>query len=394
MQSASDRVVRILIVSIGIGSVLFTVLGLPSIIQQHAILNPAFSIAMVVAFCGIPPVAALIAFRAPVRVLRIIAIGHVVASLLILAFWVPSMTDGSALANGDLPWLINTITVATTMAAIAFPVTWAWAYLVAVTLTSAAVRYITFGAANPSQALQDSIMLFILSAFLLTLVQLALLAGREQDAAAEFERGAAAAGGQKAALERRRSRYNEATRDEVVAALELAARNTVESREAARESAVLTLRKLQAGRSLAPVAMTIPIAELDTQLRTAAVAAGVSYAFSQSADDGPLDVPIEVSDALVEATTEAMENSIRHGNHRGSRSTTRSVRATRLPHGVEVIVKDDGPGFNVRRVGVDRLGVRLNILERVNSQPGAIARVDSVRGRGTTVSLEWNEDAK
>jgi two-component sensor histidine kinase len=394
MQTASDRVVRILIVSIGIGSVLFTVLGLPAIIEQHAFLNPVFSIAMVVAFCGIPPVAALVAFRAPVRVLRILAVGHITASLLLLAFWVPAMTDPTALNDGDLPWLINTVTVATSIAAIALPPIWAWVYLVVVTLTSGVVRFITFGSPDPLQALQDSIMLFILSGFLLALVQLALLAGRQQDAAAALERDAAAAGGQQAAIERRRSRYNAATRDEVVAALELASRNTVESREAAREAAVLTLRKLQAGESLAPVAMTIPIDELDTQLRTAAVAAGVSYAFSQSADDEPLDVPIEVSDALVEATTEAMENSIRHGAHRGGRTTTRSVRASRLPHGVEIIVKDDGPGFNVRRVGVDRLGVRLRILERVNSQPGAAASVDSVRGRGTTVSLEWNEGAK
>jgi len=394
MQSASDRVVRILVVSIGIGSVLFTVLGLPAIIQQHAFLNPVFSIVMVVAFCGIPPVMALIAFQAPVRVLRLLAIGHVAVSLLLLAFWVPAMSDRTALVDGDLPWLINTITVATSIAAIALPPIGAWVYLVVVTLTSGVVRFITFGSPDPSQAIQDSIMLFVLSSFLLALVLLALLAGREQDAAAALERAAAAASGQQAALERRRSRYNAATRDEVVAALELASRNTVESREAAREGAVLTLRKLQAGESLAPTAMTIPIAELDTQLRTAAVAAGISYAFSQSADDGPLDVPIEVSDALVEATTEAMENSIRHGGNRGSRGTTRSVRAARLPHGVEVIVKDDGPGFNVRRVGVDRLGVRLNILERVNSQPGAEAVVDSISGRGTTVTLTWNESAQ
>lgn len=394
MQTASDRVVRILIVSIGIGSVLFTILGLPSIIEQHAILNPVFSITMVVAFCGIPPVAALIAFRAPVRVLRILAIGHVASSLLLLAFWVPAMTDPTALNGGDLPWLINTVTVATSIAAIAVPPIWGWVYLVVVTLTAGVVRFITFGSPDPSQALQDSIMLFILSGFLLALVQLALLAGRQQDAAAALERAAAAEGGQKAALERRRSRYNAATRDEVVAALELASRNTPESREAARESAVLTLRKLQSGEALAPVAMTIPIEELDTQLRTAAVAAGISYAFSHSADDGPLDVPIEVSDALVEATTEAMENSIRHGSNRGGRGTSRSVRASRLAHGVEIIIKDDGPGFNVRRIGVDRLGVRLNILERVNAQAGAVATVESVRGRGTTVSLEWNEGAK
>jgi len=145
---------------------------------------------------------------------------------------------------------------------------------------------------------------------------------------------------------------------------------------------------------MAPVTMTMPIDELDKNLRTAAVAAGISYAFSQGADDPELEVPIEVADALVGALTEAMENSNRHGNHRGLRTTVRSVRATRLERGIEVIVKDDGPGFNPSRIGVDRLGMRLNILERMGAQPGTRASIDSVRGRGTTVTLEWNESAQ
>ena len=50
-----------------------------------------------------------------------------------------------------------------------------------------------------------------------------------------------------------------------------------------------------------------------------------------------------------------------------------------------------GRGFNPRRVPLDRLGIRLNILQRLNSQPGCSAAVVSARGRGTTVTLEWNE---
>jgi len=393
IESASDRVVRILVLSIGIGSVLFTVLGLAGILGQRAILDPTYVIVLVAVFCGVPPLMALVAFRAPVRVLRVIATAYALSALVLLALWVPAMTVPDALNNGDVPWLINTIAVAVCIAAVALPFPVAWGFLLILTLVSGTVRYLTFGVADPSQAIQDSIMLFLLSGFLTTLIQLTRLAGREQDNAASLERAAAAAGGKQAAIERRRSRYNEATRDEVVTALELASFNTQDSRQAAAESATITLRKLAAGQALAPIAMTIPIAELDVQLRTAAVAAGISYAFSQSADDAALEVPIEISDALVQAATEAMENSIRHGENRGSRGTKRSVRAARLPYGVEIIVKDDGPGFNVRRIGVDRLGVRLNILDRVNSQPGASATVDSVRGRGTTVTLQWNGSA-
>ncbi len=394
MQSALDRLTRILVVSIGIGSVLFSVLGVPGIIEQHNYLNPVFSFAMIVVFCGLPPIMALVAFSAPVRVLRILAGVHALSALAFLALWVPLMTLPDALNGGGLPWIVNTIAVATCLSAIALPFIGAWAFMVLVTVVSGVVRYLTFGSADASQAIQDSIMIFLLSGFLLALIQLSLRAGREQDAAAALEQDAAAASGQQAALERRRSRYNAATRDEVVLALETASRNTPEAREQARQSAVLTLRKLETGESMAPVAMTMPLDELDKNLRTAAVAAGISYAFSQGADDTELEVPIEVGDAMVGALIEAMENSNRHGEHRGLRTTVRSVRATRLDRGIEVIVKDDGPGFNPSRVGVDRLGMRLNILERMGAQPGARASIDSVRGRGTTVTLEWNESAK
>lgn len=394
MQSALDRLTRILVLSIGIGSVLFSVLGVPGIIEQHNYLNPVFSFAMITVFCGLPPVMALLAFSIPVRVLRILAGVHAVSTLAFLALWVPLTTQPDGLVGGGLPWIVNTIAVATSLSAIALPFIGAWMYMVVVVAVSGVVRYFTFGDADASQAIQDSIMIFLLSGFMMALIQLALKAGRDQDAAAALEQDAAAASGQQAALERRRSRYNAATRDEVVLALENAVRNTPESRERARESAVLTLRKLETGESMAPLAMTMPVDELDKNLRTAAVAAGISYAFSQGADDDELEVPIEVADALVGALTEAMENSNRHGNHRGLRTTVRSVRATRLDRGIEVIVKDDGPGFNPSRIGVDRLGMRLNILERMGAQPGARASIDSVRGRGTTVTLEWNESAK
>jgi signal transduction histidine kinase len=393
MQSASDRVTRILIVSIGIGSVLFTVLGVPSIIEQHAFLNPIYSFTVIAVFSGLPPVLALLAFSVPVRVLKVFMGAHALATLVFLVLWVPMMQQG-ALAGGGLPWIINTIAVASSAAAIALPFIGAWVYMVLVTALSGVVRYLTYGSADPLQAIQDSIMIFLLSGFMMALMQLTLRAGREQDAAAALEREAAVQSGQQAALERRRSRYNAATRDEVVAALELASRNTLDSREQARASATLTLHKLETGETMAPLVMTMPLDELDKNLRTAAVAAGISYAFSRGADDDDFEVPIEVADAFVGAMTEAMENSNTYGNHRGLRTTVRTVRASRTDEGIEVVIKDDGPGFNPSRVGVDRLGMRLNILERMGAQPGGSARIDSVRGRGTTVTLEWKEAGK
>jgi two-component sensor histidine kinase len=110
-----------------------------------------------------------------------------------------------------------------------------------------------------------------------------------------------------------------------------------------------------------------------------------------AAPDSPLFIPLEVVDAMTEAMAEAMENSIRHGARRGGRVIHRTARASRLPRGVRVIIKDDGRGFNPRRIPLDRLGIRLNIVQGMAAQPGTKVDIVSSRGRGTTVTLEWNE---
>ena len=391
MQSAYDRVVRTLIVSIGIGSVLFTLLGLSGIIEQHAFLNPAFSIAAIVIYCGLPPAMAIVAFRAPIALLRGLAGFHALASLTFLVLWIPAMTDSQALVGGNLTWISNTIAVATSEAAIAVGFIGAWAYMLVVSLVAGIVRFITFGSSDPSQAVQDGIMAFILSGFMLALIQLTIFAGREQDQLAAVAREGAAANAAKAAVERQRTRYQASSRDEVLSTLYTASHNTADSREVARRSAMQILRQLNQPAATLPLVATIPLKEFDVSLRTAAVAEGISYASSNAPDDTPLNVPIEVADALTEAMVEAMRNSNRHAARPDGRPIQRSVRVSRLPRGIEIVVKDNGRGFNPRRVGVDRLGVRLNIVQRVNSQRGASASILSVRGRGTSVKLEWNE---
>ena len=388
MQSAYDRVVRILVVSVGVGSVLFTLLGLPGILEEHGHLNPAFSYPTIVVFCGLPPLMALVAFRAPVRVLKVLAITHAVSSLAFLLLWVPSMTDPGFFAGRGLPWLINTIAVATCEAAIALPFLISWIYMLVIAISSGLVRFITFADQNPAQAVQDTIMMLLLSGFLMALIQLTLRAGSEQDSAAAEAQDEATATAARSALDRQRTRYNDAIRDQVVLALDTAVQNSYEARFTAGELASTSLRTLDPLTRQTALAVTTPVAELDVALRTVAVGEGISYAFSQTADEAALEIPTEVADALVVAATEAMRNSVQHADRRG-RATVRTVRATRLPQGVEIVIRDDGKGFNLRRIGVDRLGVRLSILERVNALAGARADIVSTRGRGTVVTLTW-----
>lgn len=390
LQSALDRVVRTLVVSIGVGSVLFTVLGLPGIIEQHNSLNPVFSSAAIILFCGLPPAMALLSVRVPVRVLRILAGVHAAGSLLIVVLWVPAMTDSTALAGGALPWVIGTITVAAVEAAIAVPFIAAWAYMVVLAIVCGIVRFITYGSADASQAVQDSIMVVLISGFLMSLVQLTLLAGREQDGASLAAQELATTTASEQKLERQRNRYRGLTRDDVAATLRAAMKNTPDYREFARRRAVTTLESMGKLSTDLHLTASVPMAEFDAQLRTIAIAHDVSYASSLSYVDGPTDVPVEVADAMVESMTEAMRNSGTHAGHRDGRVVHRTARVRLVGTGVEVVVKDDGRGFNPRRVGIDRLGIRLNVVQRMDELPGGSATIESAPGRGTVVTLDWN----
>lgn len=92
--------------------------------------------------------------------------------------------------------------------------------------------------------------------------------------------------------------------------------------------------------------------------------------------DRPLSGPVE---ALVQATREAVLNAVRHG------SPPVSVFAEAGPAGVEVFVRDHGPGFDLGEIRPDRLGVRESILGRMDRHGGA-ARIRRLE-HGTEVCL-------
>lgn len=389
IESAFDRIVRILVMSIGIGSVVFSLLGLPAILSQSDYLDPVFSAVMIVVYCGLPPVLALVSSRVPVPVLRLFAGLHAGSTLLFLALWYPSMTTGR-LPDDGIPWLINTITVAAVLAAVALPVRIAWLYMFAAAAGSGFLRYAAYGGGDASIAFQDSIIIALFSGVMMSLVQLTLRAGKEQDAASQDAHEAAAATAAAESLERQRTRYHAFTHDDVLATLLSAASNVPGTEGATKRSAERALRKMDTFRDDRPTRSSLTAAELDSLLRSSAKASGVDVATSVTGRDVmSLRIPIDVADALAEALAEALRNSILHAGWADGRTVHRTARADFSAAGVTITVTDDGKGFLARRVGLDRLGVRVSILQRVNSQPGGTATIDSTRGTGTTVTLAW-----
>lgn len=89
--------------------------------------------------------------------------------------------------------------------------------------------------------------------------------------------------------------------------------------------------------------------------------------------------------AVRAAMGEAIRNSRRHAASRRVRVSGRLGSAS-----IDVCIDDDGPGFLLDDVPVDRLGVRSSILQRMRDVPGGDAVVTSAPGRGTHVRLSWN----
>ena len=119
---------------------------------------------------------------------------------------------------------------------------------------------------------------------------------------------------------------------------------------------------------------------------------------------GDVDGGVRVSSALVRIAQEAVSNAVRHGH-----ATQIEVSATRARDGIELIVRDNGTGFDTARLGeaegfglenmrlrLDELGGRLS----VDSQPGvgtvlgATAPVRMVAGDGDNAAASKEDSTR
>jgi signal transduction histidine kinase/phage shock protein PspC (stress-responsive transcriptional regulator) len=97
-----------------------------------------------------------------------------------------------------------------------------------------------------------------------------------------------------------------------------------------------------------------------------------------SVGEVPLD---ERTTALVAATREAMVNAAKFGG-----GSVVDVFAEARADGIEVFVRDRGPGFELGEVAADRRGVRESIVGRMERH-GGHAVINSRPGEGTEVEL-------
>lgn len=308
----------------------------------------------------------------PVRAVCLAAvIGYPVAVLL----W--PLADTGAGHPIDRFWLGSFLLLPGLCALLVIPVPGAVTTLVVCSVSVEAVRWL-LGA----RQLEESLVRWMFSLVFAGFFMLVMIAGLRtmRAASAQLEaslRRRARAGALQARTDET-DRLDRLTHDNVLSLLSAAA-DGVPTRKLAVQAASVR-RRLEHGFAVADEAE--PLAHLGTRIGAQAADAGLAVSSSGTPQG---TIGRRVAAELEAAVDEAVRNVTRHASGGGRVELTLGTRR------LQVLIGDDGPGFDPELVSV-RLGVRHSILRRVNTLPGARARIQSRPGSGTTVLIEWSAE--
>lgn len=277
-----------------------------------------------------------------------------------------------------MPWLLTASSAAVAAALVAGGVRWGWA-TVLFGATAGVFFRLGFGGFDVDGVIND-VHAALTASVICVLGGYVLSVGAGLDEAAAVRR---AAGSREYAERGRlaaRTRAAALVHDEALATLALAASPLPVPRDRlaaqARHAADMLTRLVddEAGDT----------ASFEAALRTEAHAHDAQYV-SAGASVPPL--PGAVHEAFLGAVRQALDNSRRHA---GGAQRVVSVRAS--DGTVEVMVADNGAGFDPSRIGDDRLGVRQSIVGRMDRIPGGKGHVESAPGEGTRVVLSYTPE--
>jgi two-component sensor histidine kinase len=373
--------------ALGIFGIVFGAQALPLALAQSEGLRQGAGVALVavlygsilsVAFAAVTKVAV----RSAALVFAVLYAGAVLA-------WPLIVVDLSVVADAP-PWLYYVCTVATTAAVVALPTSWAIAYTILVPAMYGIVRLTPGGGwVMPSLAILDALYALILGAVVLIIVTMLRNAARAVDVAQEaaLERYESAVRLHASELER--AKVDALVHDSVLTTLlSAAAADTPDEQSLAARMARDAVSRLdEAGVGWPQVDDRVGLPHLVRRLRAALATFAVAFTV-RVVNTGGVEIPVEAADALSTAAVQAMVNSMQHAEG-GGHVVRREVRVRGIRAGGCIIeVADTGVGFDVDHIPVERIGVRVSIVERMANAGGA-ARIESAEGQGTTVTLLW-----
>jgi signal transduction histidine kinase len=388
---AGERILRVLYLAVALGGLVYSGVGLDKTMSQFPSLPGWFAWGGWLVSTGSPVILGILAFWAPLRLLRWVASLYGVLFFGVMLAWPPlQITPG--LVGQNSPWTNDVLTVATLAVAVSWRPRWTWAYVVVSAAGSGYVRYLSDPPVGLHIALLDTSYNLLMNSVFASLVIVTRQGASRQDDAAATARRETSREAEASARFQQRVRIDALVHDHVLSALLIASRDDPVSRNALRALAASTLETLSTESPLGAE----PLTEEDfvSRLRSSVTSQSDGILFVTDLA-GTLMLPADIAQALLEATAEAVRNTLRHALPRdGATEVLRSVSVTTHGGAVEITVRDDGRGFNSRRIPPERLGVRVSILSRMKSLADGYATVDSTRGTGTTVTIGWRGETR
>ena len=368
-------------------SLIFGLQSVPAMLNQFGERQPVGAAVVVTALAvSILSVVVAALVRKGVRVTTTI-----VATVYALALvaWPFLMLDGDAVLDGK-PWIWYLCTVATSCAAIAFPLRWAATYTIAIPAMYGIVRILPAGGlVEEVLALLDAVYAMLLGAVVLIVIYMLRRATEAVDLAQSNALQKYSLAVRQHATEVERVEVDSIVHDTVLATLLAAAgaHNSKGAELAATMARNAIARLEDVGTEPTDDPGRVPFSRLAGRIRQAADTLACTFTVSEDTVEA-LTMPEQTSEALYSATVQAMVNSMQHaGPLDGSIGRTITMGATLL-HGATIDVSDRGVGFVLAAVPSGRLGLRLSIQGRVESVGGAV-EVRTSPGQGTTIAIRW-----
>ncbi len=310
-----------------------------------------------------------------------------VVYLITLVSW-PFMVMPEADIFSGIHWLNYLITVATSMAAIAFSTTVGTIYLFTAPTIYLVVRMTPLGGGAPWQlALLEGIYALLLGAAVVVIITMLRQAAASVDGAQAMALDRYGHAVRQHATEVERVQVDSIVHDSVLTTLISAARAfTPQAKQLAATMAGNAIGYLRDAASTTPDdGTTVRLSLLAERISDAAAALSSPFTVSVGGV-GNRSIPASASETIYSAAVQAMVNSLQHAGEQGIKRWV-DVRGIARA-GIEVIVGDTGVGFSLADVPPERLGVRVSIIERAANE-GGIATITSAPGKGTVVSIRW-----
>jgi len=309
--------------------------------------------------------------------------------LVALITW-PIGLDGATWGTIDRPWLWFLITVATAAAAIALPVWLATFYLFLAPVLYGIIRTTSFGGGlHPALVLLDVIYAVILGGAVLIIITMLRGAAAAVDAAQATALSRYVDAVRAHATEVERVQVDSIVHDSVLTTLlSAASARDPDAMAMATRMARNAIGHLQREASASSVdAVAVSASSLAIRIRLAATTLSAIFEVRRR-HLGDRTVPAGVAEALYSASLQAMVNSLQHAG--GKEEVSHWVSIGPLgDEGMQIEIGDTGRGFSMDEIPVERLGLRVSIIERVSNAGGSV-EVDSKPGEGTVIRLRWD----